>query len=125
MNEVNEIWKPIYLFKEIGFKGNYEISNLGRVRSVDRKVVYSDGRIALFKERILNLIVNFQGYKVVNLCSNGNQIKALVHRLIAINFLPNPENYPHINHIDGNPLNNDINNLEFCTHAHNMQHAYD
>jgi hypothetical protein len=64
------------------------------------------------------------GYYMVSLSKNRKTVPQRVHRLIAINFIPNPENKPHVNHLDGDKLNNAISNLEWCTHLENMQHAF-
>ena len=64
-----------------------------------------------------------KGYRRVVLMKNGKQINALVHRLIAQTFIPNPENKPEVNHKDGNKENNSVFNLEWCTHKENVHHA--
>ena len=64
-------------------------------------------------------------YRCVTVTTNGKQKRLLVHRLVATAFLPNPNNLPQVNHIDGNPSNNSVSNLEWCTAKHNIQHAYD
>lgn len=104
----NEICKNID-----GYVGLYKISNLGRVQNI------STGR-----RFIMSAPVSC-GYYRVGLTKRGVQNYFLVHRLIALAFIPNPKNKPCINHIDGNKLNNSINNLEWCTYAENNQHAYD
>ncbi len=64
------------------------------------------------------------GYMIVTLCSGtGRRQNKRVHRLLMESFVPNPNNFPHINHIDGNKLNNSLSNLEWCTCKHNAQHA--
>lgn len=64
-------------------------------------------------------------YKVVCLQVNGKPKTFYIHRMVAFTFLPNPENLPCVNHMDGNKLNNSFENLEWCTHKHNAQHAWD
>ena len=65
------------------------------------------------------------GYPCVRLCKNGKSIIRKIHRLVALHYLPNPNNYKCVNHKDGNKQNNSINNLEWCTYSQNMKHAYD
>ena len=107
-----EIWKPIYDLP-------YEISNLGNVRrKLDSKYKY--------KNRLyVKPYKNNKGYLCINLYKKYKCYKFQIHRLIAIAFIPNPNNLPEINHKDGNPLNNSIDNLEWCTHQYNMQHSWD
>lgn len=90
---------------------NYEINKEGNIFSLKR-------------DKYLKYSIQKSGYKYVYLCKNGKQKAFLLHRLIALNFLPNPENLPEINHIDGNKLNNDLNNLEWVTRSQNQKHAY-
>lgn len=63
------------------------------------------------------------GYPTVSLYLDTKTVKIMVHRLIAYKHIPNPENYPVVNHKDGNKQNNNVDNLEWCTHAYNNQHA--
>lgn len=102
---MNEIWKDIP-----GHEGKYQVSNLGRVRSLNYN---RTGKIKLLKQG------NVNGYKVVILYKDGKKKTYLVHRLVAIAFLLNPNNLPIINHKDENPSNNNVNNLEWCTIAYN------
>lgn len=67
----------------------------------------------------------WKGHQQVSLCKNGNIVQFKVHRLVAVMFIPNPNNLPIINHLDENPLNNCVDNLEWCTHKHNVQYSYD
>ena len=67
--------------------------------------------------------LNGNGYPCVELRIDGKKIKCLVHRLVALTFLDNPENKPCVNHKDGNKLNNSVENLEWCTYSENMKHA--
>ena len=101
-----EIWKDI-----LGYEGLYRISNLGNVMSVKRKkLIKSDKRK--------------DGYIQVHLVKNKKMHNCLLHRLLAIAFIDNTNNYEFINHKDGNKSNNVITNLEWCTKKENILHAY-
>lgn len=113
-----EIWKDIY-----GYEGLYQISNYGNVKSVNRKVKNKHG-FRIVKDKILKPILNNKGYYIYGLRKNGKLEMKLLHRLIAENFIENKNNYPCINHIDGNKLNNNINNLEWCSYQHNIKEAF-
>lgn len=111
-----EKWRPVP-----GYEGLYEVSNMARVRSVDRHFVRNGINVYL-NGMILKQHLAKRGYHCVKLSKNGINITKTVHRFAAL-FIPNPNNYPHINHIDGNKGNNDLKNLEWCTHKQNMAHA--
>ena len=115
---MREIWKDVK-----DYEGLYQVSNLGRVRSITRYVKHVGGK-RVVKGRILKRTLSNVGYYVVNLWKNNKREQMLVHRLVAETFLSNFENHPYINHIDGNKLNNNVNNLEWCTPAENNSHAY-
>lgn len=115
---MEEIWKDIQ-----GYEGIYQISNLGRVKSLSRIIFRGRGK-HITKDVIIKIYVNNTGYYGVNLNVNKTHKSFLLHRLIAKAFIPNPNNYPCINHIDGNPLNYSISNLEWCTYSQNTTHAY-
>lgn len=84
--------------------------------------VYRDGRIYSHnKKRFLSLVKGTNGYYNVSMSKNGISKVITLHRILATCFIPNPNNYPCINHIDGNKLNNDLQNLEWCTQKHNCQ----
>ena len=72
----------------------------------------------------MKLSINNSGYVQISLFQNGKRKPVLVHRLVAENFLKNKENKPYVNHIDGNKLNNKMDNLEWCTCQENINHAY-
>lgn len=112
-----EIWKDI---RE--YEGLYQISNLGRVKSVNRKVECGV-RVITIKEKIRKLNPNGNGYLNLLLHKEGVKKAHRVHRLVAEAFLPNPFNLPEVNHKDGNKLNNSVDNLEWCTKSHNEIHA--
>lgn len=117
---MEEIWKDVN-----GYSGLYQVSNLGRVRSVDRMITYSDGRNFKYKQKILNWNIGTKSRRCyVHLYQNSKRKGMLIHRLVAIAFLENPLNLPEINHIDGNTLNNQVSNLEWISHLDNMQHGF-
>lgn len=117
--ETEEIWKNI-----IGWEGFYQISNYGRIKSLARQIKRSNNKKQLFiHEKILNPIDIGNGYLRVALHRPNKIVNIFCHRLVAIHFIPNPENKPCVNHIDGNTKNNHLSNLEWCTHSENMKHA--
>ena len=100
-----ERWKDID-----GFEGLYQVSDCGAVKSLcktERKL----------KPRMC------KGYETVCLCKNGVRNYRRINRLVAIAFIPNPENKPEVNHKDGNKRNNTVSNLEWCTASENQRHA--
>lgn len=112
-----EIWKDIK-----GFEGLYQISNYGNIKSLERTFEYIGKNqfgefktIKKHKEMIIKQSINGNGYYQVCLRKENIKKNLLVHRLIAEAFIDNPDNKPTINHIDGNRLNNSINNLEWAT----------
>ena len=113
-----EEWKPIK-----GYEGLYEVSNLGRVKSLNRKILCSNGLIKEIKEKILTPKDNGKGYLNVHLSKNGNHKHLYIHRLVAEAFIPNPNNLPQVNHKDENKSNNCVDNLEWCTAKYNMNYG--
>lgn len=111
---MEEIWKDIE-----GYEGWYQVSNLGRVRSVERYVNYKKTGLSFRKSRILKLKSDYYGYRSVNLSVNCKVKTYKVHRLVAQAFIPNPNNLPCINHKDENKSNNFVSNLEWCSIAYN------
>ena len=108
-----EEWIPV-----VGYEGLYMVSNLGRVKSLNYK--------RTGKEKILTPVTNKkdkQGYYRVPLSKNGEKKNVLVHILVAEAFIPNPLNLPEVNHIDENTLNNNVDNLEWCTKKENANHG--
>jgi hypothetical protein len=110
-------WKKIRYYEE-----SYEVSTQGEVRSLERKVNHKGGKI-MIKARVLATSLR-AGYKIVKLHKNGKQETFYVHRLVCTAFEENPENKPEVNHKDGDKLNNDHRNLEWCTHQENVIHAF-
>lgn len=106
------------------YEGLYAVSQLGRVRSLPRYKVNGISGVLLMKGRVLAPVTTREGYSRVCLMKNGKRKNFAIHRLVALAFLPNPENKPTVNHIDGNKLNNRLNNLEWATYSENEQHSY-
>lgn len=115
---MQEIWKDIP-----GYEGLYQVSNLGRVKSLGRYVKKRYG-LMWKKGKVLSAAKDNKGYLVVVLCDNTKRQTFKVHRLVAMVFLENRNNKPQINHIDGNKQNNSVFNLEWCTQPENMTHAW-
>lgn len=111
---IEEIWKPV-----VGFERLYEVSNLGRIKSLDRIVVSLSGEY-IKKEAIKKISSNNRGYHTVTLTKDGISKQYGVHRLVAEAFIPNPNNLPEVDHIDRNPSNNIVDNLRWCTHKENL-----
>ena len=106
---MNEIWKDIS-----GYEGLYQVSNLGRVKSFQKWK-----RASCPEEFILSPSLSNNGYLQVTLYKQKKRKKLLVHRLVAEGFVRNPDNLPHVNHIDENTKNNRADNLEWCTPQYN------
>lgn len=113
-----EVWKKIEGYEDI-----YEISNYGRIKSLSRLVNNHSGFKKLLKEKYLKNHISKTGYFVVDLKNNNVRKTFKVHRLIAIHFIEKVIDKNYINHIDGNKLNNEISNLEWCTIKENNYHA--
>lgn len=114
-------WRPV-----VGWESRYEVSNFGEVRSIDRYVPSKNGSKQFRPGRNLKIHI-FTGskYRYVVLSKPGYTKNALVHRLVAEAFIPNPNNLPQVNHKDGDKNNNTVENLEWCTASYNIRHAYD
>ena len=108
-----EEWKDV-----VGYEGLYEVSNLGRIRSIDRKVRYKDSYRTV-KGVYIKQISEIYGHLIVKLCKEGKKKQYYVHRLVAQAFIPNPNNLPCINHKNEIPYDNRVDNLEWCTVLYN------
>ncbi|MBM6630330.1 HNH endonuclease [Mammaliicoccus vitulinus] len=119
MNNINEEWRAIP-----EFEGFYEVSNLGRVKSLDRKVIYSNGRVEHYKGRILKLTIGTNGRPVVGLSKNGKVYNKYSYSLVALAFIgERPEGY-HVVHLDGDLTNNRLSNIRFDTARENSIDHY-
>lgn len=110
---MEEEWKDIE-----GYEGLYQVSNFGRVRSLDRVIKCKDGRSKKYRGLVLKPSTDKNGYLQLLLHCRGCK-RFYVHRLVADAFLPNPNNLPIINHKDCNPSNNCVNNIEWCDYKYN------
>lgn len=118
-----EIWKDIE-----GFEGRYQISNMGRVKSLSRVVYHrASNRTTSFErmipERIMKTHISNSGYMFVTLREKNVSFGKFVHRLVADAFILNPNGYKEVNHKDENKLNNNADNLEWCTPSYNMRYG--
>lgn len=104
--EMTEIWKDIK-----NYEGLYQVSNLGRVKSLRRNKVLSPS------------LTTKKEYLGVSLCKNGKPKRFMVHHLVAEHFIPNPDGYKIINHKDENKTNNKSSNLEWCTQSYNIKYS--
>ncbi len=107
---MEELWRDIF-----GYEGLYQISNWGNVKSLN----YNHTG----KEKTLAKKNHKSGYITVTLCKNGKHKNKSIHVLVATAFIPNQENFPCVNHIDGDKSNNFVGNLEWVTHSQNTRHA--
>ena len=101
-----EIWKDIE-----GYENLYQISNLGNVKSLRKNILLRPGLVGI-------------GYMAVALCKKGKKVHKKIHRLVAEHFIDNSRKLFCVNHIDGNKLNNNVENLEWCTSSYNNKEAY-
>jgi len=103
------------------YEGFYAITESGEIWSCKHKVRRFKGKAGHFIKPWLN----HNGYMVVNLFISGVRKGGRVHRLVAEAFIQNPDNKPQVNHIDGNKLNNNVANLEWCTNEENLRHGFE
>ena len=116
--EIQELWKDIQ-----GYEGLYQISNLGRVKSLERIIVTNNGITKKISEKILKPYIKGTGYYNIVLRKDSKTKCYFVHRLVANEFIPNPDNLPQVNHKDENKLNNNVDNLEWCTSKYNNNYG--
>ena len=106
----SEVWKPV-----VGYEGLYEVSNIGRVRSIN---FHKSG-----KAKVMRPSLNTWGYPIVDLRKNSKRHSYTVHRLVALAFIPNPDNLPEINHKNEIKNDNTVENLEWCTRKYNINYG--
>lgn len=111
---MNEIWLPVEGYEEF-----YEVSSLGRIRSLDRVFIDKCGNEKHLTGRILKQNHGTNGYLSVQFSVNDVKQRRMVHRVVAKAFIPNPENLPEVNHKDEDKYNNRIDNLEWCDRHYN------
>ena len=109
---MQEIWKDV-----VGYEGHYQVSNLGNVKSLHYKHQNFP--------QVLKPKISYDGYLRVNLAKDGTVKTINIHLLVAKHFIPNPDNKPQINHINGDKNNNSVSNLEWVTGKENIRHAID
>jgi hypothetical protein len=114
-----EVWKDI-----TGYEGYYQVSNMGRVKSLARKVArIGHGGFRSVREKILPAYFDNNGYQIVFLSKNGERRTLKMHRLVAFAFIPYNPATNEVNHIDGCKSNNKVTNLEWVTPSQNIRHA--
>lgn len=116
---MEEIWKDI-----TGYEGSFEVSNLGNFRSKDRFVPCRWGHMRKYPGKSLKTETIVEGYQRIVLMKNAIKRRYMCHRLVAQEFIPNPENKPYINHINGDKSDNRVINLEWCTQSENELHSH-
>lgn len=123
-NMSQEYWKPLCHYKNGEFANIYEISNHGRLKSVERYITNRLGRTYRVHSKIINPHKDHYGYLQFTLWKNHHSYTAKAHRLVALEFLLDSPDYgKEVNHIDENKENNNLSNLEWCTHLYNNQYG--
>lgn len=115
---MEEIWKDI-----TGYENAFEVSNLGNFRSKDRYVPCRWGGLRSYPGKVLKTETIVEGYQRIVLMKNAVRKRYMCHRLVAQEFIPNPNNKPFVNHKNGNKADNRACNLEWCTQSENELHS--
>jgi hypothetical protein len=115
----NEVWKEIS-----GYEGYFEVSNLGNFRSKDRIIRYKTNGTRLYPGKPLKTETIVEGYQRIVLMKEAIKKRHMCHRLVAQEFVPNPNNKPYVNHINGNKADNRAENLEWVTQSENELHSH-
>lgn len=115
--ELDNDWRDIPNFP------HYKINKSGQIKRIDAIIKDSNGLEFFRRGRILSNRKHKNGYIQVDMCENGISHTKFVHVLLATVFIPNPNNLPLVNHIDENPSNNDLSNLEWCNYSYNAKHS--
>ena len=121
---MQEEWKEV-----LGFEGFYEVSNIGRVRSLDRRAErlgkFGQPSHNMYKSKLVTMWITESGYLRLTLNKEGKKSNHLVHRLVANAFIPNVDNKETVNHKNGIKVDNQIENLEWATRSEQTKHAWE
>lgn len=110
-----------------GYEGYYQVSDTGLVRAISRTILFADGRKRSYPEKMMPIkewFENGKGYLMVKLTKHHKTIGFSLHRLVAEAFIPNPQNYPQVNHKDEDKSNNCVENLEWCDAKYNNRYSH-
>lgn len=125
LNRKEHLWNKKYGKTYLGFEGRYQVSNLGRVKSLKRVVKTGRNGHRTIQETIIKpRLDKKRGYQTINLRIYPKRYSFSLHKLVAELFIPNPDNLPEVNHKDNNPSNNRADNLEWCNQSYNIKYAY-
>ena len=113
-----EIWKDIK-----GYEGKYQVSNKGRIKSLSRAIPHLEGFRVIPERIMVQHVSSTTGYYMVHLCKDKKYEWMLTHRIVAMTFIPNPNNLPFVNHKDEIKTNNSVENLEWCTPEYNINYS--